>query len=492
MSRGPSRGLRLFARRAFRPLGAHRVFSLLLTPAIVAALACGALRLGTTDAAAQERFGVHGSDTIGAELMPALIEGFAQTVGYSVVREPSNDAARETLRALFGVDPAFEIDLRRAGSSASFQAIAAGVAEIAMSSRPIRDEEAETIAAAAGVDMREPGSEHVIALDGIVVIVSPENPLPAISIETAARIFAGDIRDWGELGLPPGAIQVHARDEGSGTWDIFKSLVLTPSDLELSANAARYASSEQLARAVAQDPLGIGFAPLAFAETARTVPIALECGMVVQPDSFAIKAGEYPLRRSLYLYTVGQPASAEAGRIVDFAASEEAQPIIAEAGFVDQSIELQDSVTYSNHIIGAMQAVQSDAERAALRDLIQIANVKRRLSVTFRFEPGGVLLDAKSVSDAGRLARWMVRPENANYRVTLIGFADSIGGYQANLPLSLERANAVRRAVLIQAGPALDPGRIELYGFSTVAPIACNSTARGRAANRRVEVWIGR
>lgn len=485
MSRGLSRGMRRFALRAFRPLDARRAAGAAASILIGLASAVAA-----PPAAAQERFAVHGSDTIGAELMPALIEGFASAAGYTVIREQGGDGGRETMHGLFGVDPVFEIAIERYGSSTSFRGLGSGAAMIGMSSRRIRDEEARALQTAAGVDMREPGSEHVIALDGLAIIVAPENPLPAITIETAARIFAGDIRDWNELGLTPGAIRVHARDEGSGTWDTFKAMVLTPVGLDISDNAVLHATSDALAAAVAADPRSIGFVPIAFADVARTVPIALECGMIVQPADFTVKAEEYPLGRRLYLYTAGQPDFAEAARLVAFATSDDAQPIIDEVGFVDQSIELQDVAAYSSHIIGAMEAVQTNAERSALRDLIQISNASRRLSVTFRFEPGDVLLDAKSVSDAGRLARWMVQPENLDRRITLIGFADSIGGYEANLPLSLERARAVRRAILIQAGPALDPSRIQLFGSSTIAPIACNSTAAGRAANRRVEVWV--
>ncbi|MCI4665127.1 MAG: phosphate ABC transporter substrate-binding/OmpA family protein [Neomegalonema sp.] len=447
------------------------------------------LAAATPSAVAKEKFEIHGSNTIGAKLMPALIEAFGVAAGYKIVREPGTSTEVETIRGLFGVDEAFEIRLERFGSSTSFKGLLSGAAVLGMSSRPIKDKEVVALKEADGVAMREPGAEHIIALDGLTVIVHKSNPLPAISLETAARIFAGDIKDWSELGLPAGPIAIHARDNNSGTWDTFKSLVLKPAGLSLTKSAIRYASNEKLGKAVASDPKSIGFVPLAFKDVAKPVPIALECGMVVRPDRFVVKAEEYPLGRRLYIYTKGAPKLREASRLLTFATSDAAQAVVGKVGFVNQEVEYQDFVAFSNHIMGAMQAVAGKTELAALKRMIRRIEGYRRLSTTFRFEPGGVLLDAKSIADAGRLARWLMKPENRKIKIRLIGFADSVGGYEANLGLSLERAKAVRRAVLILAGPGLKSERIRLHGFSTVAPIACNSTASGRAANRRVEVW---
>lgn len=436
---------------------------------------------------------MHGSNTIGAELMPAFIEGFAAQNGYTVARTPGLSTEVETLDLSFGADPIATVALERFGSSTSFRGLIADAAEIGMSSRPIKDAEEAQFQELFGAGLRQNGSEHVVALDGLVVVVSPANGKTAIKLSDVSKVFSGEIRDWAELGRAPGPITVHARDSNSGTFDTFKSLVLKPNDVELRPDALRYASNVRLAEAVARDPLAIGFTPLAFADRAKALAIALECGMVIEPQKFTVKSEEYPLSRRLFLYTVGAPATASARDLLAYARSDAAQERIAQVGFVDQAPQLQEAAMYADRMVNAMAAAgASSGERAALQTFFSRTGGMRRLSPTFRFRTGGVLLDAKSQNDAERLARWILRPENAEKRVLLIGFADSTGGYAANLELSARRAEAVRRAILIQMRPGFDPARIEAMGLSTVAPIACNDDALGQAANRRVEAWVSK
>ena len=70
-------------------------------------------------------------------------------------------------------------------------------------------------------------------------------------------------------------------------------------------------------------------------------------------------------------------------------------------------------------------------------------------------------------------------------RVEVGGHTDSSGPAELNRNLSQQRAESVRQ-YLIDAGVA--PGRITAVGYGEDRPIADNSTAEGRAANRRVEL----
>src|SRR5262249_38734880 len=58
--------------------------------------------------------------------------------------------------------------------------------------------------------------EHVVGLDGIVVIVSPRNPVAKLSLEQLQGIFSGAIFDWSQIGGAAGRINVYARDAKSG------------------------------------------------------------------------------------------------------------------------------------------------------------------------------------------------------------------------------------------------------------------------------------
>jgi len=71
--------------------------------------------------------------------------------------------------------------------------------------------------------------------------------------------------------------------------------------------------------------------------------------------------------------------------------------------------------------------------------------------------------------------------------VTIIGHTDSTGSDAVNDPLSINRA-AATRDYLVQRGVSAQ--RIAVDGRGSRQPVADNSTASGRAMNRRVEIFI--
>ncbi|MEL6979908.1 MAG: substrate-binding domain-containing protein [Pseudomonadota bacterium] len=439
----------------------------------------------TAARAEPEELSIKGSNTVGGVLMPALIEGWIGASGWTYAPDEAGEtAARLNAAALDGGEPRLRIALERLGSSTSFKALADGSAEIGMSSRAIKDAEAETLGAS-GVDMRGEASEHVIALDGLALIVSPQNPLLTISPEEAAQVFSGEIADWRAFRQRARPIRVHARDDQSGTFDTFNSLALKPFGKEISPTALRYFSNAEIITQVSADPDAIGFVPLGYVRDVRALTIALECGLIVAPDAFTVKSEEYPLGRRLHLYTIGAPRSAAARQLVAFAKSDAAQPLVAEAGFVTQSLERQSRDAFSNHLLSAMGLAADEAQRTALQRLFQFSGDSDRLSITFRFQNESDLLDAKSLTDAGRLARWLEQPENRSGVVRLMGFGDGP-------ELSTARAEAARRAILINSAPGFDASRIETYGFGDAAPVACPAARGAARSNRRVEVWVSR
>ncbi|MCI4660699.1 MAG: phosphate ABC transporter substrate-binding/OmpA family protein [Neomegalonema sp.] len=459
--------------------------------ALAAGLILAAPGLGVTQ---ENDFGIHGSNTVGANLMPALIEGFSEANGLQAVEQPSEIQEEVTVIIRRDRDTAATIDLQRHGSSTSFKGLMAGQAEIGMSSRRIKDKEVEAMAALAGVaDARGKESEHVLALDGLAVIVSNRNPLNALSMEEIAKLFSGEISNWSELGLPAAPVTVYARDNKSGTYDTFKSLVLKPANVDLVDGARRYESNEQLARDVAADPNAIGFTALAYSDLAKTLSIRLSCGMEIFPTQFNVKAEEYPLGRRLYLYTADKPKKPMAQSLLAYAVSDDAQPIISKVGFVDQSVRTQEADAQLERLANSFSPSMSTEELAALRDFNLSLRGYSRASTTFRFEFAKSLLDTKALVDAGRVARFLQRPENKGVTARLIGFADSIGGYQSNLGLARARAESVERAILVQmVGQDFDRARLQVETRSTLSPVACNDSEDGRAKNRRVELWLSR
>ena len=83
------------------------------------------------------------------------------------------------------------------------------------------------------------------------------------------------------------------------------------------------------------------------------------------------------------------------------------------------------------------------------------------------------------------LVAYLVRKEDE--RIELGGHTDNVGTAKSNLILSEARANTVRAYVIMKG---IDPLRVTAKGYGFTVPVAENTTAEGRALNRRTEVKI--
>src|SRR5262249_34436550 len=147
------------------------------------------------DADAQS-FGIHGSNTIGERLMPMLIDAFADK---RFGTKPSYRArAPEELDIDIigpGAAPVARIDLEAKGSGTAVKALLGKAATIGMASRRALPQETDQVATAEHINLTSTGNEHVLALDGLAVIVNPDNPIRQLTLPTIARIFAGEVRN---------------------------------------------------------------------------------------------------------------------------------------------------------------------------------------------------------------------------------------------------------------------------------------------------------
>lgn len=413
-------------------------------------------------------FRMHGSNTIGEKLGPALAEAYLKGKGATATQsvELATDEHRiAAVNAVGASRPAIEVFAH--GSATAFKDLAAQTTDLGMASRRVKPEEQAQLLPTAG-DLTSPSSEHVLGLDGVAVVVNPANPLQSLTIEQVGRIFSGTVTDWSQVGGSAGAIQIYARDDKSGTYDTFKSLVLDPAKLQLAAGARRYESSSELSDAVAADPGGIGFIGLPYVRRSRALGIAASAGNPpVVPTQFTVGTEDYPLSRRLYLYLPSKALVKEAADFVEFALSDAGQDVVKDVGFVSQNLYAQ-------------QVTEDPNWPADYRGLIAGA---QRLSLDIRFESGGESLDTKAQRDLQRLVGFLGK--NPGRGLVLAGFADSVGSPAANLQLSRQRAQAVADALRARGIDVLS-----VQGFGSANPVSSNDTEASRVRNRRVEVWI--
>ncbi len=434
---------------------------------------------------------IAGSDTIGHQLMPALVQAYAQAGGVRATRVAGNDPLELQIKLSdAGGRSVGTVQISHHGSDSAFKELEQKRAAIGMSSRPISPEEAQRLAAIGLGDMRSAGHEHVLGLDGLLVLVAADNPAVSISIDDLAKVFAGQITDWSELGLPPGKITVYAPAAASGNAATFDALVMKPRKLELTPNAKRTIDNAELSDWVARDPTGIGVTGLAYLRSAKALNIAASCALISRPSTFSVKTEEYPLTRRLYLYTAGQPREPLARGILAYALSADAQAVIKQSDFVDQGPDLLDFSAQTHRIAYALNAQTEDFDMPLMRALINDMKDAKRLSITFRFSSAGFTLDSRALADIDRLRDVLLTPDFKGRTVLLLGFADSFGSFPSNLALAERRANAVQRALIAAGKGALTASRLVTKAYGELAPVACNDTFDSRQYNRRVEVWI--
>lgn len=197
-----------------------------------------------------------------------------------------------------------------------------GAADVGLSSRRIKYDEAARLARLG--DLRSAACEHVIALDGIAVIVNRANPVGVLSQDDLANIFAGQITDWSQVpNAGSGPITVLARDDKSGSDDTFRHIVLDKTPV--AASAKRYEDSSKLSDDVAANVGAVGFVALPQVRSAKAVAVADGSARPVLPTLLTVRTETYVLSRRLYLYTAATPRTPLALEFAIFADSARAR-----------------------------------------------------------------------------------------------------------------------------------------------------------------------
>lgn len=104
-----------------------------------------------------------------------------------------------------------------------------------------------------------------------------------------------------------------------------------------------------------------------------------------------------------------------------------------------------------------------------------------------KFRSGSAKIIGKVSTDVLRDVAQALKDNPGIARVRIEGHTDSVGRPQTNRRLSQRRADAVRSALILRR---ISPDRLEAIGYGSAQPLGSNSTARGRAENRRTEFKI--
>ena len=451
---------------------------------------CAGAACPTFESAAAD-VALKGSETVGVGIMPLLVEGYAGLTDAEATIAATG--TRNEILASFTADGGYGDDMGKVlvtptTSADAFTGLLDNSAQIGMSSRRITPDEARALRDAGAGNMVDPDNERIVAIDSLVVITHPDNPVSTLSMDQLAGIYAGRIRDWSELGGTPGPINVIQLPDDSGTHGVFAEVVFQ-GGAGAGAGGTVAQDNNEAARLVNADPNAIAYVGYAFQRGAKPVTLVNQCGLTMTPDAFSARTEEYPLQRRLYLYKRADLDNERARAFMDYATSDDADMLIRKAGFIDLGVDARAQDADSPRAIQLAAAEVDPYERGLMNEMAAMMGQYERLSTTVRFRTGASKLDERGLVDLKRLSGFLETvPEGA--RVTFVGFTDDVGAFDANRDLSLDRASVALSEFRAIAGPAADRFELTATGFGEVAPSGCNDTDRGRAVNRRVEVWL--
>jgi phosphate transport system substrate-binding protein len=446
-------------------------------------------------------FRLAGSSTLAQVLIPSLFQDFSGGFGLRLsAGDPEFFGDVPVQPYLFSLPDGevfADVEVHSLGSQAAFESLLNGDSEIALSSRAITSGELGAFAAEELGDLTDETFQVVAALDGLIVIVPPENAVPALSMKELGQIFSGQISNWSQLGGNNARINVYRRDDASGSASDFSAVVLDPSNARFAARSTAFTDDISLVRAVTNDPNGIGFTSIAYQQSTRAVPLRGTCGFISTPSEFTVKTGEYPLARRVYLYTTNRMFGAipkekadKAMGFLQFVKSDAGQNAAEGSGFVSQSIAALPIEVQGQRLVNTMIAEPGDVSSSAIRNMVSELSGAIRLSTTFRFKPSAAELDAQARGDVPRLVAYLRNNDFTGREFLIAGFSDSAGGATQNAALSRRRAQQVMDEIRAALGSDADNYSFVVKGFGEVSPQGCNDSLAGRSVNRRVEVWV--
>jgi len=224
-----------------------------------------------------------------------------------------------------------QIDIEGGGSSTGIKAAETGAADIGMSSRELKDAEAEVLTYV-----------FELAKDGLAIIIHPDNPISDLTIEQIRKIYTQEIKTWNELGWPSGKtrkIHIITREDGSGTRTAFQDLVMTDADKnkhEISPRAIVQSANGAVRLLVSDDPNAIGFISLGLVKAQKgqkEVKALVLNGAAATPDN--VSNGTYPLSRPFLLVAKSEPTELTlAKEFIDFVCTDEAKQMMESEGLI--------------------------------------------------------------------------------------------------------------------------------------------------------------
>jgi phosphate transport system substrate-binding protein len=224
---------------------------------------------------------------------------------------------KEAAKRIMGMNPNIKITIAGGGSGVGIKQVGEGLVDIGNTGRKASDDEIKRY----GLKLFK------FAIDGIAVVINPENPVVRMNKSEIMDIFSGKLNKWKALGWKDRGVNVYTRDASSGTRKVFWKKALNKGEIAKAANFVK--SHGAMKAAISVDPYGIGYISVGYLDD-TVATVSLEG---VSPTLENVRKGDYKIARGLYMNTKGEPDGLTR-LFIDYILSKEGQKIVAEKGFI--------------------------------------------------------------------------------------------------------------------------------------------------------------
>jgi phosphate transport system substrate-binding protein len=214
-------------------------------------------------------------------------------------------------------NPKIRITVTGGGSGVGVQKVGEGIVDIGNTGRPLKSTEVDKYGL----------TSFPFAIDGVAIVVNPNNSVKALSRAQLIDVFTGKISNWRELGGEDAAISLYVREDGSGTREVFEEKALNKNAPISKANVVN--SNGAMKTAVIQDKNAIGYVGIGHLDSSLT-------GLVIDnmtPSQENASNGSYDITRLLFMNTKGRPTGLTKA-FIDYIYSPEGSAIIEQSGYI--------------------------------------------------------------------------------------------------------------------------------------------------------------
>jgi phosphate transport system substrate-binding protein len=263
-------------------------------------------------------------------ILLVFILGLCLSTGFAMAKQLSINGsttvlpiAQEVAEAYMKENPGINISIAGTGSGNGIKAVIDGMTDIGMSSRWIKEGEVQN-----AFDNGIYAVPFAIALDAIIPVVHPDNPVGELSLEQLKSIYNGNTTNWKDVGGPDRPIVSISRDSSSGTYGVWVDVVLKGD--RVSPRTQLLPSNGAIVQAVSGNRNAIGYVGIGYLSESLK-PIILDG---IEPSYENAASGAFPVSRTLWLFTDNWPKGETLKFMNYMLHPQKGQPLVKKTGYV--------------------------------------------------------------------------------------------------------------------------------------------------------------